>query len=66
MGVFAINQRGYQDRMSTLEEGYKSLFSFAKGFIGWPVLFPMGLAKSKYKCKAIHKISTGNFVYRGK
>ena len=59
MGVFAITQRGYQDRMSPLEEGYKSLFSFANGFISWPVLFPKGIAQSKYKCKTVHKVSTG-------
>jgi len=59
MGIFAVTQKGYQDRMSPLEEGMKSLLSFIKGFISWPVLFPMGIAKSKYKCKTIHKVSTG-------
>ena len=59
MGIFGITQRGYQDRMSPLEEGIKSLFSFIRGFISWPVYFPLGLAKAKYKCKVTHKVSTG-------
>jgi|GEM_PF-1330052 cell shape-determining protein MreC len=59
MGIFAITQKGYQDRMSPLEQGMKSVLSFFKGFISWPVLFPIGIAKSKYKCKTIHKVSTG-------
>jgi len=62
MGVFAITQRGYQDRMSPLEGGIKSLISFVKGFISWPVLFPIGMAKSKYKCKVIHKVSAGKAI----
>jgi hypothetical protein len=45
--------------MSPLEEGIKSLFSFIRGFISWPVYFPLGLAKAKYKCKVTHKVSTG-------
>lgn len=64
MGIFGITQRGYQDRMSPLEEGIKSLFSFIKGFISWPVFFPMGLAKAKYKCKVIHKVSNGKGIFR--
>lgn len=60
MGIFGITQRGYQDRMSPLEEGVKSLYSFFTGFITWPVLFPAGLAKAKYKCNVIHKVSSGN------
>jgi Na+/citrate or Na+/malate symporter len=59
MGIFAITQRGYQHRMSPLEEGAKSIYSFLRGFITWPVLFPIGLAKSKYKCKTVHKVSAG-------
>lgn len=66
MGVFGITQRGYQDRMSPLEEGVKSLYSFIKAFVSWPVLFPMGLAKAKYKCKTIHKVSSGKGVFRNK
>lgn len=62
MGIFSITQRGYQDRMSPLEEGAKSFSSFLKGFLTWPLLFPMGLAKSKYKCKAVHKVSTGKLA----
>lgn len=64
MGIFAITQRGYQDRMSPLEEGIKSLISFIKGFISWPVFFPLGLAQAKYKCKVIHKVSHGKWLFR--
>lgn len=64
MGIFGITQRGYQDRMSPLEEGIKSLYSFTRAFITWPVLFPLGLANAKYKCKTIHKVSTGKGVYK--
>ncbi|MDZ7715709.1 MAG: hypothetical protein U5J95_05795 [Balneolaceae bacterium] len=66
MGIFGITQRGYQDRMSPLEEGIKSFYSFFEGFFAWPVLFPIGVAKSKYKCKTVHKVSKGKFVYRTK
>lgn len=64
MGIFGITQRGYQDRMSPLEEGIKSFISFIKGFISWPVYFPLGLANTKYKCKVIHKVSHGKGVFR--
>ncbi len=64
MGIFGITQRGYQDRMSPMEEGIKSLYSFVRGFISWPLNFPLGLAKAKYKCKVIHKVSTGRGIYR--
>ena len=64
MGVFSITQRGYQDRMSPLEGVVKSLISFVRGFISWPVLFPLGIAKSKYKCKVIHKVSAGRSIAR--
>lgn len=57
MGVFGITQRGYQDRMSPLETGVKSIYSFFRGFISWPVFFPVGLAKARYKCKVTHKVS---------
>lgn len=59
MGIFGITQRGYQDRMRTLETGIKSFLSFLKGFLLWPVAFPQGLAKQRYKCKVIHKVSSG-------
>lgn len=64
MGIFGITQRGYQDRMSPVEEGIKSLVSFIKGFISWPIFFPLGLAKAKYKCKVIHKVSHGKWLFR--
>ncbi len=64
MGIFSITQRGYQDRMSPIEEGFKSLISFIKGFISWPVFFPLGLAQAKYKCKVIHKVSHGKWLFK--
>jgi len=64
MGIFGITQRGYQDRMSPMEEGLKSMYSFIRGFISWPVNFPLGLAQAKYKCKVIHKVSTGKKAFR--
>ncbi len=64
MGIFGITQRGYQDRMSPMEEGLKSMYSFIRGFISWPVNFPLGLAQAKYKCKVIHKVSTGKRAFR--
>lgn len=63
MGIFGITQRGYQDRMSPMEEGVKSLYSFIKGFVSWPVNFPLGLAKEKYKVNVVHKVSTGKRIY---
>lgn len=63
MGIFGITQRGYQDRMSPLEEGAKSIYSFIRAFISWPVNFPLGLAKAKYKVNVIHKVSTGKRIY---
>jgi len=62
MGIFSITQRGYQDRMSTLEEAVKSFYSFVKGFVFWPVAFPQGLARERYKCKVIHKVSNGKRI----
>lgn len=59
MGIFGITQRGYQDRMSPLEEGVKSVISFIKAFVTWPLTFPSGLAHARYKCKVIHKVSSG-------
>jgi len=59
MGVFSITQLGYQDRMSPLEEKGKSLLSFVRGFVLWPVLFPAGIARSKYKCNVVHKVGVG-------
>lgn len=64
MGIFSITQRGYQDRMSSLEEGIKSFYSFIRGFLFWPVAFPQGLARERYKCKVIHKVSNGRRVLR--
>lgn len=63
MGIFGITQRGYQDRMSPLEEGVKSTYSFFWAFLSWPVNFPLGLARSKYKMNVVHKVSTGKRIY---
>lgn len=62
MGIFGITQRGYQDRMSSLEEVLKSTISFIKAFVTWPLTFPSGLARARYKCNVIHKVSNGKRI----
>lgn len=56
MGLFGITQRGYQYRMNPVQEFFLSFKSFIQGFLFWPILFPIGLSKGKYKCNILHKV----------
>lgn len=56
MGLFSITQMGYQNRLGGIRMFFYGIYTFVKGFIGWPILFPIGLMEGKYKMNVFHKI----------
>lgn len=56
MGLFSVTQLGYQHRIGGIKMFFMSIYAFLKGFIGWTILFPIGLMEGKYKMNVFHKI----------
>lgn len=56
MGTFSVTQLSYQHRMGIIESMGRSVLAFIKGMIAWPVLFPLGIVKNKYKVNVFHKV----------
>lgn len=61
MGLFSVTQLGYQRRVGGIKLFYKSIWAFLVGFVAWPILFPIGLMKNKYKMNVFHKIGRPHF-----
>lgn len=56
MGMFSVTQLGYQNRVGGIKMFGMSIYAFLKGFTAWPVLFPIGLKRGKYKMNVYHKV----------
>jgi len=63
MGMFSFTQLGYQQRIGGIKMFGKGIVSFLRGFFFWPILFPLGLKKLKYKMNVQHKIGRANLNF---